>query len=53
MGFSNSADKAGESVNALKADINMEIAIVTANCWNKVPVIPGKSTEGKIGRAHV
>ena len=31
-GLSSSAASAGESVSALKAEINTEIAMVTANC---------------------
>ena len=36
-GRSNMADKAGESVKALKAEIRTEIAMVIANCWFSSP----------------
>ena len=41
------ADSAGESVSALNAEMSMEMAMVTANCWNSVPVMPGSSREGR------
>jgi hypothetical protein len=37
---------AGVSVNALKAEIAIENAIVSANCWYKRPVVPGKNATG-------
>jgi hypothetical protein len=39
-GFSNSAESAGESVNALKADMRTEIAMVMANCLFIRPCTP-------------
>ena len=36
-GRRNMADNAGESVNALKAEISTEMAMVTANCWFSSP----------------
>ena len=41
------AESAGESVSALKAEMSMDTAMVTANCWNRVPVMPGSSTDGR------
>src|ERR1700748_2464382 len=40
------AENAGVSVNALNAEIDTENAIVSANCRNKIPVVPGKSATG-------
>src|SRR6266853_4866651 len=40
------ADSAGVNVSALKAEIETENAIVSANCRNKIPVVPGNSATG-------
>ena len=37
VGFRSSAQSAGESVSALKAEISTEIAIVIANCCSAGP----------------
>ncbi len=47
FGFSSSAHIAGLSDNALNAENTTEIAIVTANCWYKRPVMPGIKIVGK------
>src|SRR5262249_1336227 len=36
----------GANVSALKAEIAIENAIVSANCRNKMPVVPGKNATG-------
>ena len=46
LGLRSSAESAGERVSALNAEINTEIAIVTANCWYKRPVMPGIAAVG-------
>ena len=43
---SSSADNAGVSVSALKAEITIETAMVSANCWYSRPVVPGKNPTG-------
>ena len=43
---SNSAESAGESVSALKAEMAIENAIVRENCRYKMPVVPGKKLTG-------
>src|SRR5467141_4300859 len=40
------AESAGVSVRALNAEIETEKAIVSANCRNRIPVVPGKSATG-------
>src|SRR5438270_4932866 len=40
------AERAGVSVSALKAEIATENAIVSANCRNKIPVVPGNKATG-------
>src|ERR1700742_2681798 len=40
------AESAGVSVRALNAEIETENAIVSANCRNKIPVVPGNSDTG-------
>src|ERR1700675_3220283 len=40
------AESAGVSVSALNAEIETENAIVSANCRNKIPVVPGNSATG-------
>src|ERR1700743_2337834 len=40
------AESAGVSVKALNAEIDTENAMVSANCRNKMPVVPGKSATG-------
>src|SRR5262249_23340029 len=40
------AESAGVSVSALNAEIETENAIVSANCRNKMPVVPGNSATG-------
>src|SRR5260370_6779630 len=40
------AESAGVKVNALNAEIDTEKAIVSANCRNRMPVVPGKSATG-------
>ncbi len=42
----NKADSAGVSVSALNAEIVIENAIVSANCRNRMPVVPGKNATG-------
>ncbi|MBV6506138.1 MAG: hypothetical protein ILNGONEN_01709 [Syntrophorhabdaceae bacterium] len=51
--MSNSAERAGLNVSALKADIITEIAIVTANCWYNLPVIPGMKAVGTKTAARI
>ena len=46
LGRSSIADKAGLSVNALKAEKATETAMVTANCWYILPVMPGIKAVG-------
>jgi len=40
------ADSAGVRVSALKAEIETENAMVSANCRKRIPVVPGKSATG-------
>src|SRR6476646_7196648 len=40
------AESAGVNVSALNAEIETENAIVSANCRNKMPVVPGNSATG-------
>src|ERR1700723_1815745 len=40
------AERAGLSVSALKAEKATETAIVTANCWYILPVMPGIKAVG-------
>src|SRR6202166_4776575 len=40
------AESAGVSVSALNAEIATENAIVSANCRNNIPVVPGNSATG-------
>src|SRR5271165_4723715 len=40
------AESAGVRVNALKAEIDTEKAIVSANCRKRIPVVPGKRATG-------
>src|SRR5712692_9250404 len=40
------AESAGVSVSALNAEIEIENAMVSANCRNKIPVVPGNSATG-------
>ena len=40
------AASAGARVSALKAEIVMENAMVSANCRNRMPVVPGKNATG-------
>src|ERR1700722_12439470 len=40
------AESAGVKVSALKAEIDTEKAMVSANCRNKMPVVPGKKATG-------
>src|SRR3981081_2002747 len=40
------AESAGVSVSALNAEIATEKAMVSANCRNRMPVVPGKSATG-------
>src|ERR1700744_3678585 len=42
----NRAAKAGESVNALNAEIAIAKAMVSANCLYRMPVVPGKNDTG-------
>src|SRR5580698_714556 len=42
----NKAASAGESVNALNAEMAMANAIVKANCLYRMPVVPGKNDTG-------
>src|SRR6266567_9174348 len=42
----NIADKAGDSVSALNAEMAIENAIVSANCRYRIPVVPGKNDTG-------
>src|SRR5579862_6372258 len=42
----NSAASAGESVNALKAEMAIAKAMVRANCLYRMPVVPGKNETG-------
>src|ERR1700744_5226202 len=42
----NRAAKAGESVNALNAEIAIANAMVSANCLYRMPVVPGKNETG-------
>ena len=37
----------------MNAEISIEIAMVTANCWKSVPVMPGSNTEGKNTAANI
>src|SRR6185312_6215566 len=39
-------ESAGESVRALKAEMAMEKAMVSANCRYRIPVVPGKNDTG-------
>src|SRR5689334_845756 len=41
-----SADRAGESVRALKAEMAIENAMVSENCLYRMPVVPGKKLTG-------
>ena len=45
-GRSNSADSDGVKVSELKAEIAMEKAMVSENCWYSSPVVPGKNATG-------
>ena len=45
-GRSSNAANAGDRVSALKAESAMEKAIVKANCWYILPVVPGNSETG-------
>ena len=47
LGLSKTAHRAGDKVKALKAEISIDMAIVTANCLNSVPVIPSSKREGR------
>src|SRR5712664_4757632 len=40
------AESAGVSVKALKAEMETEKAMVSANCRNKMPVVPGNRATG-------
>ena len=40
------AESAGVRVKALKAEMEIEKAMVRANCRNKMPVVPGKNATG-------
>src|SRR5713101_4466097 len=40
------AESAGVSVSALNAEMATEKAMVSANCRNRIPVVPGKSATG-------
>ena len=46
LSLSSSADRAGVSVSALNAEIATAKAIVSANCWYRRPVVPGKNATG-------
>ena len=46
LGRSSSADSAGDSVSALKAEMITDTAMVTANCWYSRPVMPGMNAVG-------
>src|SRR6202453_1509782 len=46
FGFSRSAHSAGLSESALNAENRTEMAMVTANCWYNLPVIPEMNTVG-------
>src|SRR5204863_1198830 len=45
-GRNNTPQSAGDRVNALIADSNIETATVTANCRNSSPEIPGMNATG-------
>ena len=53
FGFSSSAASAGLSVSALNADRITDIAIVTANCWYNLPVMPGMKAVGTNTAARI
>jgi hypothetical protein len=46
LGRSSSAASAGLSVSALNAERITEIVMVTANCWQSRPVMPGINAVG-------
>ena len=46
LGLSSIADSAGLRVKALNAEISTEMAMVSANCWYRRPVIPGMKATG-------
>jgi hypothetical protein len=46
FGRRSSAERAGLSVSALKAEMITDTAIVTANCWYMRPVMPGMRAVG-------